>query len=565
MINLIPMPKKITIKDGYFEYNTVKVLSGSLDGRLNKALLKLPLSDGGAELEIDISGAEGEGYIIDVGTEKIAISADSAAGAFYGIQTLRQLFKDKPIPCCHIEDRSDFAYRGFYHDVTRGKVPALETLKALVDKMAYYKLNSLQLYVEHTYEFEEYADSIVRTGCLTAEEIRALDDFCYDNFIELIPSLSTFGHLFELLQKDRYKHLRELESYNDEELFWIGRMLHHTIDPTNPESFELVKGIIDQYMPLFRSDKFNICCDETFDLEIGRHKGMDAGKLYAEFVLKLIKYVRSKGKTVMMWADILLKHPEQVSNLPKDVIFLNWDYAAEPKASKIAAFAEIDRIQIVCPGTQTWSRLCEAVDISIPNITHMAEYGCEYGALGVINTNWGDWGNPCSLELAAYSMVYGAEKSWNTGADEDFDARINALEYKDSCGAEYLKELAAIQKTAKYSDLVKCYTRHTDKKHCDVEIPEESELINARDRALALCCKLEKCGIDNEYRSEMLLAAEGTAVIAELIAKEAGYMSRRCTDTEKWLVKYRHEWLAKNKESELCEIERMFRVMEKHK
>ena len=563
MINLIPMPKKIIINDGYLEKNAVKTLSGSLDERLNKAILKLPVSDNGAELEINVNGAEGEGYILDVGTERITLAAESVAGAFYGIQTLRQLFKEEQIPCCHIEDKPDFAYRGFYHDVTRGKVPTLETLKALVDKMAYCKLNSLQLYVEHTYEFKEYADSIGRTGCLTAEEIRALDDYCYDNFIELIPSLSTFGHLFELLQKDRYKHLRELASYNDEEQFWIGRMLHHTIDPTNPESFELVKSLIDQYMPLFRSDKFNICCDETFDLEIGRHKGMDTGKLYTDFVLKLIEYVQSKGKKVMMWADILLKHPEQVTNLPKDVIFLNWDYAPEPKKSKIAVFAEVDRCQIVCPGTQTWSRLCEALDVSIPNITHMIEYGREYGAQGVLNTNWGDWGNPCSIELAMYSMVYGAEKSWNTEAAEDFDVRINALEYKDSRGAEYLKELAEIQKTAKYSDLVKCYTRHTDKKHCEVEIPEESKLLNARDSALLLCKKLEESKIDNEYRGEMLIAAEGIAVVAELIAKEAGYTFKRLTDTEKWLVKYRRKWLAKNKESELCEIERMFRVMEK--
>ena len=68
----------------------------------------------------------------------------------------------------NIEDEPDFKYRGFYHDITRGKIPKVETIKRLIDNMAYYKLNSLQLYVEHTYEFKEFSDDIERTGYMTA-------------------------------------------------------------------------------------------------------------------------------------------------------------------------------------------------------------------------------------------------------------------------------------------------------------------------------------------------------------------------------------------------------------
>ena len=58
--------------------------------------------------------------------------------------------------------------------------------------MAFCKLNALQIYVEHTYDFKEYKDIHDRTGCLTAEEIKELDQYCSDNFIEVIPSLATF-------------------------------------------------------------------------------------------------------------------------------------------------------------------------------------------------------------------------------------------------------------------------------------------------------------------------------------------------------------------------------------
>ena len=91
-------------------------------------------------------------------SDKIIINAKSERGIFYAVQTLRQLFEETCVPCCIIEDKPDLSYRGFYHDVTRGKIPTLETFKKLVDKCAYFKLNSLQLYVEHTYEFTEYKD-----------------------------------------------------------------------------------------------------------------------------------------------------------------------------------------------------------------------------------------------------------------------------------------------------------------------------------------------------------------------------------------------------------------------
>ena len=97
---------------------------------------------------------------------------------------------------------------------------------------------------------------------ITAEEILELDDYCYENFIDFIPSLSTFGHLYRLLETKEYKHLCELPDYVDSSHYWNERMPHHTIDPSNPESIEIIKSLIDQYVPLFTSNKFNICCDD---------------------------------------------------------------------------------------------------------------------------------------------------------------------------------------------------------------------------------------------------------------------------------------------------------------
>ena len=66
----------------------------------------------------------------------------------------------------------------------------------------------------------------------------------------------------------------------------------------------------------------------------------------------------------------------------------------------------------------------------------------------------------------------------------------------------------------------------------------------------------------DEFRQEMLIAAEGIAVCAELFASTLGYDVTRWTNTESWLSKYRAMWCSKNKESELCEIEKMFRYLD---
>ena len=306
MINLIPSVKQLEINSGFLTKNAIFFDDINCDARVISALKKLPYSKDGADIKININGTSGEAYEIFINENNITINADGSAGAFYAVQTLRQIFKNTEIPCLYIKDAPDFEHRGFYHDVTRGKVPTVKTLKKLIDDMAYYKLNSLQLYVEHTFEFEEYKDINEKFGYLTKEEIRELDAYCKENFIDFIPSLSTFGHLCELLSQEKYKHLRTLKNYKEPKNFWNERMAHHTIDPLNDESIEVIKSLIDQYVPHFESEYFNICCDETFDLKVFEEQGLDVGKVYVEFLQKIIKYPEQKGKEVMMWADVLL-------------------------------------------------------------------------------------------------------------------------------------------------------------------------------------------------------------------------------------------------------------------
>lgn len=566
-MNLIPQVKKLEERKGFLKNRSLTLANADLDARLLAALRHFPLEGSGTRLVFEICDGGSEAYQLDIEEDQILVRAESCAGAFYAIQTLRQIYRQEQIPCLHIEDRPDFPYRGFYHDMTRGRIATVDTIKKLIDQMAYYKLNSLQLYVEHVFEFGETKGCWENDRYLTKEDLREIDAYCRDHFIDFIPSLSTFGHMRDILELEQYRHLRVLKDYQKKANFWADRMLHHTIDPTKPESFTLVKSLIDQYAPCFTSETFNICCDETFDLKFLSQDPGDVGVLYLGFVEKIAAYVRSLGKRVMMWGDILLQHPQAITQLPENVEFLNWYYNDDPAKMEqmIGTFAGLGRSQIVCPGTTTWNRFCENVDLEEINIGKMAELGYKYKADGVLNTNWGDWGNPCCLELAMYGLVLGAEKSWSveTPVDDHFHSKVNALLYGCTDGVDLLRQVSRLHEKLHWRAFARTYFYHRFQEGEGLELPSEETVRQIQQSYLSIRSRLEQSHWEAEtYKKELLMAAEAICVMAELLAKLAGYSLPRVTDTSHWIDQYAQSWHSADHESELENILEVFRYFE---
>ena len=267
----------------------------------------------------------------------------------------------------------------------------------------------------------------------------------------------------------------------------------------------------------------------------------------------------------MMWADILLQHPEVIDEIPEDICFLNWNYSATPPEANVETFAKLGRSQIVCPGTSTWNRLCEDVDKEEQNISLMAQYGYQHGAAGILNTNWGDWGNPCSLELAMYGLVLGAEKAWSvaTPIDDSFYRSVDALLYRQPGAMALLKQVSRLHGLINWKNFIKNYFSHRYPDYDETTgiSPEAITAAQNMYSQLAEQLKAQVWTLD-AYRQELLLSAEGLCVIAELWGKLSGLSTQRITDTQSWLAAYRASWLARNKESELSRIEEVFTYCE---
>ena len=378
-------------------------------------------------------------YTLLVQAHGICITGGSAVGIFYGIQTLRHMIEQCGccIPYTIIVDQPKILHRGFYHDVTRGRIPTMDYLKKLVDRIAFYKLNQLQLYMEHTFLFRGFSEVWRDDTPLTAEDILELDAYCRKRHIELVPSIACFGHLYKVLRTKTYGELCEMPGMEKEPFGFVDRMRHHTLDVSNPESIQLVKALIDEFMPLFTSQYFNICADETFDLGKGKSAALAEEKgtqrLYLDFVKELCEYVVSKGKTPMFWGDIICEFPEAVQELPKETICLNWGYDADWPEDSTRKLSEAGARLYNCPGVSGWDQLVNQIRVSYENISRMCQYASNYHAEGLLNTDWGDCGHINHPDFSLPGMIYGAAFSWNLEIPEfeDINRQISRVAYGD--------------------------------------------------------------------------------------------------------------------------------------
>ncbi len=575
---LVPKPKKMTCTAGKTDLKCSKiVLDMTCDSRLFKAAQKLAkeigaetrteiavtkvLSSAGCVgcITVTVCDSGGESYTLTSDGSNVAICGSSLAGAFYGIQTLRQLVRGSKgvVPNVEISDTPDMKMRGFYQDISRGRVPTVQSTKQLIDMLAYYKENSLQLYIEHTFMFEEYLGIAHKDNALTAEEIMELDDYCYENFIDFVPSLSTFGHLYRLLDSEKWHEYCELDTYEKHKMHWHNAMLHHTIDPSNPGSIGIITSMIDQYIPLFRSNYFNICCDETFDLGKGRNQGKDTGALYLSFTRQIIDHVKSRGKTVMMWGDIILRHPEILGSFPKDVVMLNWGYADKPNVQNAVTFREAGYQQVLCPGTSCWNQMCEVVGYAEQNIIAMIRSGHENAALGSLNTAWGDYGHVAPLTTTLYGLVLAAAYSWNKDEDvpsADFDKRVSTLVYGDASGkaVELLRQLGALTSVMSWGKFCHIYFG-TETWMGGSQKP--SELTAAAAKALKIADAFRKLDVQNDIINDLAIAAEGQYIICMAAARSYGG-KKTIPDgfIDDWCSRYSTSWRRDNKESELYKV-----------
>ena len=362
-----------------------------------------------------------EEYHLSIGEAGVSISASCDEGFFRAATSLHQmLMRSKGLlPYVHIEDKPDLPRRGYMLDISRGRKPKMETIKTMIDFLAALKYIEFQLYMEgDCFKYAAYPKETAHFDCLTPEDIRELDRYCKDRYIDLVPNQNSFGHMYTWLKKPAFHHLGLFEREDE---------VPSTLNPLLDESFEFVCNLYASLLPHFSSDYVNIGLDEAFGLgryqieEYCREKGKDI--VFMEWLNKLNDHIGATyGKKVMFWADMIYNYPQSYHLVPKDAIALEWGYEliqSQRMTDHCIAYRNAGVRYYVCPSVNTHGSLTSRMDVTTFNIRTSAELAVEYGAEGLLLTDWGDGGHPQSWVWSMTPIALCGQYGWNTGAPQD--------------------------------------------------------------------------------------------------------------------------------------------------
>ncbi|HVT78866.1 MAG TPA: family 20 glycosylhydrolase [Acidimicrobiales bacterium] len=351
-----------------------------------------------------------QGYRIVVRDGAATVEAADAAGARYAASTLAQLGRD--VVDGVIEDWPAIAVRGAMLDVSRCRVPALDTVKALLARLASWKINHVELYLEHTFAYAGHDEVWRDASAYTPDELRELDDFADSVGIELTGQQNCLGHMERWLKLDRYRPLAI--SPDGFTTPWGEFRGPSTADPDNPATLALARDLFGQLLPNLRSRRAHVGLDEPWELSSDR-SGSWIGYLQA-----LRAAPELADHHVLVWDDVLVHHPELLRDIPTDVTICDWGYeAAQPFDERAAELKAMGLPFWLCPGTSTWTTVAGRWTNAVTNIASACTAAAANGAEGVMVTDWGDMGHIQHHVVSHPMFAWAAACAWNPAASPD--------------------------------------------------------------------------------------------------------------------------------------------------
>jgi hexosaminidase len=355
-----------------------------------------------------------EGYAVITRGKTAYVIGESAAGVFYGAQTVKQLVqgngKNAVLRGAAIRDWPAMKYRGLHDDLSRGPVPTLEFQKKQIRTLASLKVNVYSPYFENTMQYKQNPLAALPGGSMSVEDVAELVAYAAKYHIDVIPEQEAFGHLHNVLVWDKYARLAETPH---------GAVLA----PGQPGSLELIKEWFTELDQMFPGKFLHIGADETFELGRGQTKPdvkqRGLGAVYIEFLNKIHATLTPLNRRLLFWGDVAMNDPELVKTMPKDMIAVAWQYNPQENGFEkwLRPFLDAKMETWVAPGVNNWNRVYPNNDWALRNIQRFTADGQALGSTGALNTVWNDDGEGL-FNLDWYGVVFGAAAAWQPGTSD---------------------------------------------------------------------------------------------------------------------------------------------------
>lgn len=369
---IIPLPQSIELIDDYLTidknivmvnnpqfYLAVSEVENIVHDILKSELVKNDAPTGLINIQfLTDSTLETYGYKIEVNAKGITAYAKSEQGAFYAAQSIRQMIWNSTsgisvatfrLRFLIIKDKPQYNWRGFHLDVSRHFFTKQYILK-LIDWLAYYKFNKLQLHLTDDQGWRIQIDQFpllteiggwrvfndmdsacmelaktdanytidprfvkeqngqqVYGGFYTRQDIQEIVAYAAAHYIDVVPEIDMPGHMSAAIRA--YPQLSCTDSAG-----W-GKEFTFPICPCNPEVMDFSYKVWDEVIELFPSTVVHIGCDEvekdTWESSAACQSFMIANgmtelnEIQNYFVTKMQEHLQAKGKTVIAWDDVI--------------------------------------------------------------------------------------------------------------------------------------------------------------------------------------------------------------------------------------------------------------------
>ncbi|MEO7043726.1 MAG: glycoside hydrolase family 20 zincin-like fold domain-containing protein [Ferruginibacter sp.] len=429
-----------------FHWKKIKEIKSTISKSTKKSTSSFQVGILGKDKEFDklvtekasqwINKINGQGYILLLDGQNKIIAATTETGLFYGMQTLKQLVRAGWNKAITIADWPIFEHRQIYDDISRGPISTVDYIKKQIERMAEIKINYLSFYIEHVIQPNSHPDFAPANGKLTIPQVKELSAYAAKFYMQLVGSFQSFGHFANILSVPQYASLGATSTL---------------ISPTNLQANKFLEDVIGEMCDAFNAPYFNVDCDETFDLGQGTTKALvdslGVATVYANHLKFLYDVIKRHGKTMIMTGDFPIDHEEVLDMLPKDIIYLTWEYGDQASYKKwIQPFASRQLHYMVCPGILNTYRMFPDMVMAKNNIRGFTQAGATQNAEGVVTMIWDD-GGAYLFSGDWYGVYVTAESSWNTDstASPSFDNRYEINSYGTHNG-NYVNALFELMK-----------------------------------------------------------------------------------------------------------------------
>ena len=476
-MNIIPRPLHYVIKEHAIKLGKSTKITGDFAGAVKFAKEFFASFEGGQGTSLKFVKDEyvaEEGYVIstDKAEESVTVSASTEAGAYYALMTIEQsAYKDGQLHCTDIQDKPRYKHRGFMLDCAR-HFWTVEKIKEILEIMSRLKMNVFHWHLTDDQgwraEIKKYPlltqkGSVRKStplslkgylrgkeprdntpygeGCFyTQEQMRDIVAFAKERHIEIIPEIDMPGHMVAAIAC--YPHLSCRGEETEVSVRW--GVMDNILCCGKEEVYSFAKDIIDELCEIFPGKYFHIGGDEVpkarwqkcplCQAKIKEQNLKDVNALQGYFNNVIAEYLKSKGKAMIGWNEILDAH----DIMDKGIIAQWWtrrkgdknEFAWMEKGGKIVIsmvnYVYMDHPYNVRPLSKTYSLTAEKLGVMNENnvvgmeIPQWTEYIREVDKLDMLTM----------ARLTAFSEVCwtpAEKRNYN-----DFEQRLEASrEYLD--------------------------------------------------------------------------------------------------------------------------------------